>query len=260
MKKLEVIGIETISIDKQLQNLPNPLLNTLYEFIAKSYHVADQEEFNLYFLKPEEAGELTILFGLNDEIAGLIRTTQQTINVSKKTVTAYIASMFFNPKYKINPSVSNFGLQSAIEYKLANPQQELVYLTFANTPFTYELLNQLSDILYPKIEQTIPEQVMTVFNAIKNHNGWKTTNHHPWVVSSPLVPIRGEASHCYNEAAEHSEFYLSANPDFMQGNSLLVFIPLHLANISYGLNHSEVINPHKPGGRPPHQSWISTNQ
>lgn len=57
------------------------------------------------------------------------------------------------------------------------------------------------------------------------------------VVSSPLVPLRSQLSRINEESSELQEFYMSANPDYLQGNSLLIYMPLHLANIGYGLNH-----------------------
>lgn len=258
MKKLDVIAVETISVNKQADYLSPTLLNALYQITSLSYHLANNEELELYLLKSQEEGELTILYGAHDEIAGFIRTIPQQLNIGKRPVMAYIANMIFNPNYKIDPIVANFGLGHAIDYKLAHPKEEVVYLAIANNPQAYELINQLSDIIYPKPEQVVPTQIMKVLDAITKYNGWRMTNNQPFIVNSPLVPIRCQTASDDIHENEFKNYYLSVNPDYMQGNSLLVFVPLHLVNIGFGLNYTDMsYHQHKPEHYDSHQAWIS---
>lgn len=236
MKKMDVRTSETFPIDKNLESIPNQLLNDLHQFISNSYHVADFNEFKLLIVQPEKNGELTVLFCENQEIAGFSRTYMQLMNLKKKHVMTNIALIYLNPDYKISPTIESAGLNKAVHYKLAHPQEEIIYVAIANNPATYEFLYQLCDSIYPKPSQRVPEQILKIINSLKDQNGWKTTTKHPMVINSLLVPLRSQTSNFNFQASELNDFYVESNPDYMQGNSLLVYMPLHLANINYGLS------------------------
>lgn len=240
MKKLDVLTTESFLVDDQSDH--SDRLAKLYQFLNKSYHLADFEEFQLLIVQPEKKGEITIHFGKNNDIAGFARTYSQSMTIKKKQVTTYISFLYLNPMYKACPTIASAGLTQAIKYKLSHPQEELIYVAFANNPTTYEFLYHLSDFIYPKPSQTVPDQILTVVQALKKQNGWISTHKHPLVINSPLVPLRSQTLSVEDHGSELNEFYLKANPDFMQGNSLLVYIPMHLANINYGLNHLDFDN------------------
>lgn len=244
MKKHDVKAIHSYVVDEEDKKISPKLIEKLYLFLSKYYHLANQEEFIRLIIQPDLYGELTVLYGENKEIAGFSRNCRQSIDLGKKQVTCYIAYVYLNPEYQIEASIKSVGITEAIKYKLANPQEELVYIAFANNPLTYEFIYQLSDLIYPKPSQRVPDQILNILNAFKSQNSWISTNNHPMVVNSPLVPIRSQLSSVNEESNELKEFYLSANPDYLQGNSLLVYMPLHLANISYGLNRYDANSYH----------------
>lgn len=238
MKKLD--GLNTESFPIHLLDIE--LLTRLYEFTNKSFHLANQEEFNLLVIQAEKKGDITVLFGERNEIAGFSRTYNQSMSLGKKSIILYITSIYLSPYYKPSSTITNAGLTHAIEYKLANPQEELIYVALANNPAAYEFFYNLSDFLYPKPSLTVPDQILAVVNALKKQEGWISTGKHPMVINSPLVPLRSQVQHLNYQDNEINDFFVQTNPDYMQGNSIMVYIPLHLANINYGLNH-ELINP-----------------
>ncbi|MCL9683793.1 hypothetical protein [Legionella maioricensis] len=239
MNKHRVTAINSYWIDKQQTNIPEQLIKKLYQFLTSYYHLPNQEKFNRLILRMEENGELIIHHGINQEIAGFCRTLRQSIIVGKKQVITYSALIYLNPQYHVCPTVGSAGLTEAIKYKLAHPQEELIYVAFADSPLTYEFLYNLSDSIYPKPLQRVPDQIITVINALKKQSGLISTCNHPMVVNSLMLPAKNKILPLQDEGNETNEFYVSANPDYLQGNSLLVYIPLHLANISYGLNHQD---------------------
>lgn len=253
MKKQDVIAIDSYVIDYQ-NNIPQQLSTELYHFLAKSYHLADQDEFEQLIIRPDVNGELTVLYGINDEIAGFSRTCRQALTMGQKQITTYSAYIYLNPHFKTSATVESVGLSEAIKYKLTNPDEEIIYLAFANTPIAYEFIYQLSDTIYPKPNQNIPEKITQVIEAFTKQNGWISTGTHPMVINSPLVPLRSRSAELTDEKSELNGFYLSTNPDFLQGNSILVYMPLHLANISYGLNHQD--SNHCYTQKQPHNSQI----
>lgn len=236
MKTQDVIAIDSFVFTTQ-NSFSGQLSKDLYRFLSKSYHLADHDEFERLILQPETEGELTVLYGTNKEIAGFSRIYRHQVDLNKKQVIVYSAYIYLNPLYKVRPTIESSGLTQAIKEKLTNPHEEIIYLAFANNPLTYDYIYQLSDSIYPKPSQRVPEQILTLINAFKRQYGWITTNSHPLVINSPLVPLRSQSNFTIDEGDELHEFYLSTNPDYLQGNSLLVYMPLHLANINYGLDH-----------------------
>lgn len=269
MNRLDVVAIESFNLGKSNHAIPEAVINSIYDFLSKSYHLASKEELLQLIIQPEQEGELSVLLGLNGSIAGLSRTTKQHLQVGRKKATVFTVLMFLNPQYKPSSALVNAGLTQGMSYKLAHPREEIAYIAFANMPFSYKLLNKLSDSFYPKPSQPVPNQIKTVVDAVKKQNGWVSTGANPMIVHSPLVPIRGQAVHMPAEQDELDEFYLEVNPDYMQGKALLTYIPLNLANINYGLKiitqqplHSGLILNYKETNPtnfklPPSFSWPS---
>ena len=258
MRKLDVITTESFLIDAHQKILPEPLVYKLYQFLATSYHITDQQEFQHLILQPKKNGGISVFYGINDEITGFSRTCSQRMAIGRKQVMAYTVSMYLNPHYTVYPTTTSMGLTQAIQYKLDHPQEESIYLIFANSPTTYEFIYQLSDSIYPKPSQRVPDQILTTINFLKKQYGWISTGSHPMVINSPLVPIRSQTSDFILEESEINEFYITTNPDYMQGNSLLVYMPLQLMNIGYGLKHSNSISyksysGHQNNGHPLHR-------
>ncbi|WP_298627578.1 hypothetical protein [uncultured Legionella sp.] len=238
MKSQNIVAIDSYLIEKK-QQIPQQIINNLYHFLANSYHLADQNEFTHLIIQPRLSGELSIQYGMNNEIAGFSRTYRQTVMLGKKQITVYSAYIYLNPHFKVAPTIESAGLTLAIKEKLANPQEELSYLAFANNPLAYKFIYQLNDSIYPKPEQRVPDQIISIVNSFKKQYGWISTNNHPMVVNSPLVQLRSQYTLKLDEHCELDEFYLTTNPDYLQGNSLLIYMPLHLANINYGLHHND---------------------
>lgn len=237
MRKLDVIVSESFQVDKDLKNIPNSVISTLYKFVAQHYHVTELDEFKHVIIQFNDSGELTILYGINGEVGGFTRTWRQSMIIGTKVVTAYLAYIFLNPDYNAAPTVENAGLTEAIRYKLDHPQEELFYIAFANNPMTYEFVASLSDVYYPRLGQKLPDQMLKIVNALKRENAWHCTNSNSLVVNSPLVPLRSQSNNFDN--FDLNEYFTEVNPEYIQGNALLTLIPLHLANIQFGLNYAD---------------------
>lgn len=253
MKKLDVIAIDSYTVSEE-ESLPQELTHKLYKFTGKSYHLADQQEFERLIIQPEVDGKLTVLYGMNDDIAGFSRICKQHLTVGKKQVTVFYAYIYLNPDYKICSTVESAGIEHAIKEKLSHPQDELVYIAFANNPLTYEFVYQLSDSIYPKPFQKIPEQVINIISTFNHLNGWISSTRQPFVINSPLVPLRSQIIDFQDEENELNEFYMKSNPDYMQGHCILVYMPLHLANINYGLSYQDSIYHHNQ--KPHHNTHL----
>lgn len=237
MKLKDLTRVDSHVIDG---NIPKSISHRLYCFLSGLYHITDPGDFDRFVMQPKVKGELAILYGNNNEIAGFTRTYKHYINQGEKQITTYSANMYLNPQYKMQATIKNTGLQQATRERLASPQKELAFIVFATNPLSYEFIYQLSDLIYPKPLQGIPETILETIESFKKQKGWRSSHHHPMVVNSPLVPLRSLSTEYLSENTELNEFYLSINPEYLRGNTLLAYIPLHLANINYGMDcHNE---------------------
>lgn len=263
MNKKDVVAVESFDFGQEPCGVPLYLIDSLYDFLSNFYHLANQQEFINLVIQPNLEGELSVLFGMNGVIAGLSRTTKQHLTLGKKEITVFTALMYLDSSYKPYPMIANVGLSQGMAYKLAHPREEIAYIAFANSPFNYKLVAKLSDCLYPKPFQAVPNQILSIVEAVKKHNGWISTGPNPMIVHSPLVPIRAQVNHLAQEHEELEEFYLETNPDYMQGKALLTYIPLNLANINYGLKivtqkpvHAGIILNHEGHNQDKPRLWM----
>lgn len=236
MRKLDVIAFESFLLGKAHKSISASILGNLFDFISKSYHLATPDEFERLIIQTKKPGELVVLYGVKKDIAGFCRIFLQKITVGTKELTVYTATAYLNHKYNAYPTTASVGLSQGIKYKLEHPEEEIIYIGLANSPAAYEFFYQLMASIYPKPAQPVPNQILKVINLLKKKENWLSTGMHPMVVNSPIIPIRSYHSNNLDEQSELNDFYLSVNPDYKQGNSLLVYIPLNLANINFGIN------------------------
>lgn len=210
------------------------LLAKLVHFIDQHYVLTDNEWFEKQVLKIDQESDLALYYDKCKQLIGFTHLVRQCVLVKGKPVIVFSGGTYHDQH--INPSfaAAKFGLTQAMKYKLANPQQELVYFANANTPSRYQFLRKLSNTVYPAPGVRIPEKVLKLVQKLKAQNGWPSHPAHPMIISEQLA-VRKEKPLLRDEHDEYSEYYFSINPDYKTGNSLMVFLPLSLSTIGEGI-------------------------
>lgn len=83
MNRHDVKAIHSYVVDEEKKKISLKLINKLYRFLSKYYHLASQEEFIRFIIQPDLYGELTVLYGENKEIAGFSRNCRQSVDLGK---------------------------------------------------------------------------------------------------------------------------------------------------------------------------------
>lgn len=229
-----VFHTEIIEIDTHQPFLSNGLINTLEQFIRQYYRLDNLAYFNEHVLGIGKTGNLAIFYDYNHNIIGFTRIFHQLIYLKGKTISVYSGNTYYDQK--IDPSfiAAKFGLIKAMKDKLAHPEEEMVYFANANTPARYQFLANLSNTIYPKKGIRIPEMVLNLVGEFKKQNHWPSLSFHPMLIGNPM-PLLNFPEEDVERNNPLINYYLTLNPDYRAGNSLLVYIPLNLANISQGI-------------------------
>lgn len=234
MSNSGICRVEMLEMAEHLPSISNKLRDVLEAFTRQYYCIKNLAELNETILGLEKSGDLVVFYDRNDKVIGFTRICRQIITLKGKAITVYSGSNYHAPHVNTNLSCARFGLTKAMRYKLAHPNEEMVYFANANTPARYQFLATLSNTIYPKEGIRIPETILSLVVQLKQQNHWQSHPSHPMIISDQLMPLPyPSASTESNDSL--ARYYRTLNPDYRTGNALLVYLPLNLINISQGI-------------------------
>ncbi|KTC87984.1 hypothetical protein [Legionella drozanskii] len=223
---------ELIEIDTYLP-LSDSLAFSLEQFTRKHYRITNHHQFNENILSPEKAGSLGIFYDLNNKIVGFSRICRHVIQIKDRHITAYIGGTYYDPRMDLSFTAARFCLAKAMRYKLERPSEDMVYFSLASTPTRYQFLAKLNNGIYPNEDKPIPELVLALVERLKRLNHWETNDKHPMLLNNQ-IPLLNPPS-LQEESDPLINYYLSLNPNYYTGTSLLIYLPINLENISLGI-------------------------
>ncbi|WED43134.1 hypothetical protein [Legionella cardiaca] len=222
----DVLATETLSAQ---------YIQALTQFAAQHYKFHNHFNFSQEILGINKTGEIAVFYDNAHKIIGFTRISCQHLQLDNQPVTIYSGGTYHDQKADLSFDAARFGLTRAIKYKLANPMREIFFFANADTPARYQFLANLSTTLYPKEGQAIPLRILKLVENLKKHNGWSSRTSHPMIIGEQMALRNLHAT--TEEKTPLVSYYLSLNPDYASGNSLLVYLPLNFADISQGIRH-----------------------
>lgn len=241
MSDLFSIGSKIVPVDKGLGDKASQLVRKLIQFTDKYYYLAQHTFVVDSIIKPEQAGDIILFYGEADELVGFTRIYEQKIIFQDKPTTIYAASTYNNPTHNISLTAARLALTQTMKHKLAHPEEELVHFSCAYTPDKYHFLAKLSDQIHPQPEKEIPSHVLQMAHILKENNGWQSSSDHPLLITGQLA--RKNKIH-QNHEGLHTKYYYSLNPDYTEGNAILVYLPLNLlSTIGHSLRQILIQDP-----------------
>jgi len=235
MAKLFPMRTKLVPVDDNINPIPGALIHRLTEFTKKHYQVENSRLVVETILKPGHAGELVVFYGEADEIAGYTRICRQRVQGAGKTIITYSASTYTNQIHDLTYTGARLGLTQVMKYKLAHPEEELVYFSSVSSPDKYRFLVELYQGCYPQPGMIMPESISEQVNDLKEYHGWASSLTHPMLISGQLKPLNPPKMMATEATDQLIDYYCSLNPDCEAGNALLVYIPLDLTNIKQGI-------------------------
>lgn len=225
---------KSIDVDTHLSPIPEHLIGSLEHFTRRHYQVDNLSDFHEKILGINKSGGLSIFYDYDQKIIGFTRICRQVLELSDRKVTVYTGATYHNPHNDLSLSAAKFCLSKAMRYKLQRPEEEMVYIAQANTPLRYQFLANLNPSLYPQPDIPIPKSVIELVVQLKALNQWQAHSRHPMLISNQL-PIIDHADLKIDKTELLTNYYLSLNPEYYKGTTLLVYLPINLANISDGI-------------------------
>ncbi|ARG96383.1 hypothetical protein [Legionella micdadei] len=221
---------ELVEIETHL-SLSDKLITELEQFTRKHYSLTSHQQFYEQVLGLRKSGGLGIFYN-NNKIVGFTRICRNLIQAQGKQITAYTGGTYHDPRIDLNFTAAKFCLAKAIRYKLERPNDEMVYFALAGSPARYEFLVKLNNEILPQENRPIPEFVLELAESLKKRNGWESNPWHPMLVKHQIQwlnppPFQAEKTDAL------TRYYTSLNPEYLNGTSLLIYLPINLTDISF---------------------------
>lgn len=208
------------------------LIDRLYAIFSETLHGCTRDELEAVMFS---AGDIDLLlcYGACDELVGFSFAGIDYIEHEGRTFAVFTAGGFFRHGYHGGVRSILFGLGQATRAKLHHPRIPVGYLTRCTTPAVYRLLASKMPRVYPNRRYQTPADIEALVQAISASRQYTAVGETPWVVRSigrPHHPSRLRRL----ESDPEVRFYTELNPRFAEGEALLAWTPLDVANIASG--------------------------
>ncbi|MFC3908936.1 hypothetical protein ACFORL_07585 [Legionella dresdenensis] len=211
--------------------LNDSLLSGLERFVRQHYFIQDQQAYQEQILGIGQEGDLALYYDCHGQLLGFTRFNRQRLYVNNRWATIYTGGTYHDKHCNLGNANAKFGLAHAVKQRLSNPSEDIFYFAHAYSPERYQFLCSLSDTVYPYPDETVPETVLNLVEQVKTANNWLSNPNHPMVITSPmpLIPLDDTKAMSNNTL---TDYYYSVNPDYQNGDLLLVYLELELSTIS----------------------------
>lgn len=207
------------------------LEQSLLAFTRQHYDNLSQLQF---ILQPEAEGFFIVYYNKDHKIIGFTRTKQQSIKYRGKIIQVLSSQLFNQSGCNLYSLTARLILTEIMKYKLANPQENLMYFTCVSSSDRYRFLCQLNKTIYPNAFEKEPEELWDIAARIKVLNGWRPCPKHPMMISGMPTP---KIKLCDKEPLKSRDYYTVLNADPAAGEALLAYVPLSLDAIGHSIKH-----------------------
>lgn len=211
------------------RNERSDLVDQLYAIYAESVAGLDRAAFAAEVMGSADT-RIALFVGEDSALVGFAYRRFDHVEHEGRPQAVICAGVYFRRGTKGGAAGGRFGLAEALRFKLRNPLTPLAYLTRSASPAVYRLLAGTMPRAYPHPRAATPAEIDAIFRAVHARRGYETVGDSPWVVRSIAVPTQpGRLRHLRGDPLV--DYYVRQNPNFAQGDALLVWIPLDLANV-----------------------------
>lgn len=242
MSSLAINKTQIINIDKERHLLDKALLLNLRSIIEQTYQLPRAYDIFSHYLDLGPNTVLVLFYGEYDDLAGFAAVNISRFTHEYKQYAIYQANALFDPLYHDSAAAEKYGLTHAMKYKLTHPETILAYVGEAITPVTYIHYSRTVKTFYPHPNQQTPAPIKAILNKVKQQRQLHSVDSEYCVKPQHCLKLQPKISQLEQHyQSELVDYYKSLNPGYLDGSSLLVYIPLDLTNISLGLRN--VISP-----------------
>ena len=233
MQLLKNISYEEVDL------LPNPeqvfarMGHQLFEFAKQFYSFVSYSWFQENILATHLPGNL-VLYRVDGVLVGFTRLARRIVEVDHIQYAVHYGGTYHNPAIDIHITASRICLILALKYKLFQPSLQLIYLANAYLPQRYDYIRELSNNIEPQENGKCSRVVIELMKKICQLNHWQYHEKCPLLIKGlvPLKPIWRQ------HTPTNHEIYQQLNPNFMDGDSLFIYLPLDVGTLGRCLNRS----------------------
>ena len=211
------------------------LVDDLYSIFREFFDDLDRDAFLQRYLGDAHT-RLALCHAEDGSLVGFSAASLSTIEVAGRSHMVFCAPVLVRLGYRAGAEVAFFGLTEALSVKLRNPRASLAYLSTTATPASYALFARTVRCFYPSPGTEAPADVLLAVARVRELRGLESVGGLPWVVQSGR-PLGADRIHTESSLRDdpHARWFESLSPRWLDGEALLVWIPLDLRNITGGI-------------------------
>ena len=234
----QVYKIKSISYDKVIPERILRLVPKLRAIYDTSFEVCDQIDWVKEYLSRGDINTLTILH-LDGDIVGFSCSAVETVQRNGQIYAIFNACVYTELHQKVGLRLTLNGLSQALYYKILHPYHSVMYVTDATSPASYCLMAEVARRCFPSPSCLVPSYVEELFDIYARKRKAVRKKNNEYVVRFSYFRRLKKISKLKNSKklmkSNFYEFYLSRNPHYSEGDTLLVAIPLDCLDIFIGL-------------------------
>jgi hypothetical protein len=168
----------------------------------------------------------------DDALAGFSWVSTVRFEHEGQRHAVFTAGVYFRRGYEAR-AAALFGLGEALRFKLREPRTRLAYFTPLISPAPYAFILGVMGRAYPNRRMPTPPAIDALVRAAARVRGFALAPGGSWVVHTRGTPRDGRNFDVSRSLQNNLDalYYRQLNPRFAAHHSLLVWIPLDLANV-----------------------------
>lgn len=207
------------------------VLDRLFMVFCDYFAGHDRDTFEAIALPTPET-RLALLYGDDGVLAGFASNTIQRLTIDGRAHAAMGGSGFILPEYKGGTVAGAYMLSEAARFMLTHPRVPFGLLGALLGPTTYQRFARSFARIYPHRRHGFPPAVARVVQAFARARNLSAEGAPPWTVRLGVRPLRTAPITAARAGDPDVQYYCAANPGWVDGDALLVWIPLDAANIA----------------------------
>ncbi|OSC40070.1 hypothetical protein [Mycobacterium decipiens] len=207
------------------------LVDLLYGVYSETCYGHTRDEFAAMVFSAG-AGRFALFYDADLEFAGFSYAAFEYLEHDGRRYALLNAGVFFRPGYHGGTLTGLFELRQALRFKLRHPRTPLVYVTRCSSPAAYRLLATVPRI-YPSHKFATPADIDALARAASAQRRYVPVGEDPWIVRSNAIPYDASQLRLLDHDPD-ARFFAKLTPAYAEGEALLIWLPLDLANIAGG--------------------------
>ena len=230
---------ETHCVNSCIPEHLNHHIPRMREIYFSLFSVAEDYDINQLLKNRGADAILRLFFDKHNILGGFAIVGIQHIKSDDKTYAVFSAGIYSDLDYNIGKHLPRFAFKLSLKYKLKHPTHKLAYLGEVLSPAGYSLSARTFSKCYPHPFHKTPEYLDKVIAAIKVYRQYNTIPGKKFIATFPIKrKIKNPERLYHSKLMQECIFYrhyFKLNTHFDEGAALIMYIPLNLDNLFWGI-------------------------